>query len=392
MAELKFRVMNDDGDFVDTNSKNEETSVAETEVKAVETESQEQVQEEVQEQVQEQVQEEPIIEENGLQQETKNETENKTEEVAVEQDLDESRILQHLKERYNAQFESIDDVLKNTEEKQVELPEDISKFLDFKRETGRGLEDFMRIQKDLSSVDETTLLSEYYKETKPYLSSADVPDYIENNFGTDEDAEDKANKQKELAYKEELYNAREYFNSMKEKYKAPLESSTEVVPEEYQKAYEAYNNYIKESEETQKATQERAKFFGEKTESLFNKDFEGFEYNVGNKKVLFKPKNIEEVKNTQSNINNYIERFLDDKGFLKDPEGYHRSLNMALNPDAVFRFAYEQGVADATDGLVKETKNIDMNVRDNKESEKKGGFQYRVLDDSDSYEMKIKKR
>jgi len=166
----------------------------------------------------------------------------------------------------------------------------------------------------------------------------------------------------------------------------------EVVPEEYKKAYEAYNNYIKESEETQKATQERASFFSEKTQQLFNNEFKGFEYNVGDKKVYFKPKNIDEVREVQSNINNYIERFIDDKGFLKDAEGYHRSLNMALNPDAVFKFAYEQGVADATDGLVKETKNIDMNVRDNKETEKKGGFQYRVLDDSDSYEMKIRKR
>jgi hypothetical protein len=396
MAELKFRVMNDEGDFVDTNQK-QETNAAETATETtdsnVEAEVQTEVQTDVQEQVQEQVQE--TIENNGeLQQETESETKNETQEVVepASQELDDSRILQHLKERYNAQFESLDDVLKNNEEKQVELPEDISKYLEYKNDTGRGLEDYMRIQKDLSSVDETTLLSEYYKETKPYLSAAEVPEYIKYNFGADEDGEDKANKQRELAYKEELYNAREYFNTMKEKYKAPLESSTEVVPEEYKKAYESYNNYIKESEETQKATQERASFFSEKTEKLFDKDFKGFEYSVGDKKVLFKPKNIEEVKNTQSNINNYIERFIDDKGFLKDPEGYHRSLNMALNPDAVFRFAYEQGVADATDGLVKETKNIDMNIRDNKESEKKGGFQYRVLNDSDSYEMKIKKR
>ena len=399
MAELKFRVMNDDGDFVDANSKKEETNVVETETVAAETVTETEVNAEleqnVQQDVQEDVQQEVEIkeEQNGLQQDqAKSETETKTEEVAVEPDLDESRILQHLKERYNAQFNSLDDVLKNNEQEQVQLSEDIQKYLEYKKETGRGLEDFVRLQKDVSTEDETVLLQEYYRATKPYLETKDVPEYIEQSFGVEEDAEDKERKQKELAYKEELYNAREYFNKMKEKYRAPLESSVESIPEDYKKAYEAYNNYIEESEKTKKATEERASVFSQKTEQLFSENFKGFEYNVGDKKLVFKPKDVDAVKQAQSNLNNYIDKFIDDKGYLADPEGFHRSLNMALNPDAVARFAYEQGVADATEGLVKQTKNLDMDVRTNKETESKGGFKYKVLDNSDSYEMKIKKR
>ena len=383
---MKFRVMNDDGDFVDMNSKQEPNATNQTEeVSAeadkaeVQAEVQEQVQEEVEEVVQETVQKQVEVQEN-------------VQETVQKEDLDESRILQHLKERYNAQFETLDDVLKNSEQKQVQLSEDIQKYLEYKKETGRGLEDFMRLQQDVNSQDDMEILQNYYKQTRPYLETKDVPDYIEQNFVTDEDAEPSEKKQKELAYKEELYNARKYFNDMKEKYRAPLESSVESIPEDYKKAYNEYNNYITESEKAQKATQERASVFSKKTEQLFSDNFKGFEYNVGEKKLVFKPKDVASVKETQSNLNNYIDRFLDKQGYLADAEGYHKSLNMALNPDAVAKFFYEQGVADATEGLVKETKNLDMDVRTNKETENKSGFKYRVLDNSDSYEMKIRKK
>ena len=125
---------------------------------------------------------------------------------------------------------------------------------------------------------------------------------------------------------------------------------------------------------------------------MFKENFKGFEYNVGDKSVVFKPKNVDEVHQTQSNLNNYIDKFLDDSGYLNDADGFHRSLNLALNPDNVAKFFYEQGVADATEGLVKKTKNIDMDVRSNTDTENKGGLQYRVLDDSDFTDFKIRKK
>jgi|TARA_Y100000287_G_scaffold186130_1_gene192074 hypothetical protein len=402
MAELKFRVMNDEGDFVDPQKKEnvadgkEEAAKAEAKDKA---EVQAEVQTEVQEQVQEQVQEEDKnkIEENGIQKEqgeaeTKAEAETKILEKPAPEELDESRILQHLKERYNAQFESIDEVINKNKTEEVQLPEAVEKYMAYNKETGRGLEDFMRAQKSFDDVDESTLLSEYYKETKPYLEAKDVSKYIDQNFGVDEDTEDAEKSKRELLYKEELYNARKHFNAMKEKYSAPLESSNATIPDEYKKAYDAYNNYIEESEKTNKLTAERQNVFSDKTERLFSDNFEGFEYNVGEKKVVFKPKDVQSVKKTQSNLNNYIDKFLDKDGYLDDAAGFHRSLNMALNPDSVAKFFYEQGVADATEGLVKQTKNIDMSVRDNKTVEDKGGFKYRILDNSDSVDFKIRKR
>lgn len=379
---MKFRVMNDEGDFVDMNSKQEANVANETteaSIDVVETEVQAEVQAEVQEQVQEQVN-------------TQVERPEQTVVDNSESDLDESRILKHLKERYNAQFETLDDVLKHNEKEKVQISEDVQKYLQYQKETGRGLEDFMRLQQDVSNQDEMTILQNYYKDTRPYLETKDVPEYIEQNFGVDEDTDDKDRKKRELAYKEELYNARKYFNDMKEKYRAPLESRVETIPEEYKIALQEYNNYKLESEKQQRAIQERASLFSQKTEQLFNDNFKGFEYNVGDKKLVFKPKDVQAVKETQSNLNNYIDRFLDKSGNLIDAEGYHRSLNMALNPDAVARFFYEQGISDATEGLVKQTKNIDMDVRQNQATEQQGGLKYRILENSDSFEMKIRKK
>ena len=214
MAELKFRVMNDEGDFVDPQKKEnvadgkEEAAKAEAKDKA---EVQAEVQTEVQEQVQEQVQEEDKnkIEENGIQKEqgeaeTKAEAETKILEKPTPEELDESRILQHLKERYNAQFESIDEVINKNKTEEVQLPEAVEKYMAYNKETGRGLEDFMRAQKSFDDVDESTLLSEYYKETKPYLEAKDVSKYIDQNFGVDEDTEDAEKSKRELLYKRRI--------------------------------------------------------------------------------------------------------------------------------------------------------------------------------------------
>ena len=389
MAELKFRVMNDEGDFVPLNSQQE--TVSEEAVNQELNSSETQVEtEQAPVEIETEAPAENADAEQVIDEKPEEEAPVQAEEPSAE--LDESSILQHLKERYNAQYESLDDVLKKNEQEQVVLPDAVSEFMEYNKETGRGLEYYMRFKQDLSEVDENTLLQNYYKETKPYLDSSDVPDFIEQNFGVNEDSDDKTKKQKELAYKEELYNARKHFDTLKEKYKAPLESSTENVPEEYQKAYESYNNYINELEETKKSTEQRAAIFSDKTNKLFSENFKGFEYNVGDKNVVFKPKNVEEVKQTQSNLNNYIDKFLDDSGYLKDADGFHRSLNLALNPDNVAKFFYEQGVADATEGLVKKTKNIDMDVRTNTDANDKGGLKYRVLDDSDFTDFKIRKK
>lgn len=301
-------------------------------------------------------------------------------------DLDEDRVRAYLKDRY--EIESLEDVLNKTEEK---LPEDVDAFLKYKKETGRGFEDYMNLQKDWSKVDEMSLLKQYYKETNPHLDDEDISYLMEDKFSYDEDLDDSKDiKKKKVAMKDELYKAKSHFEQLKEKYKAPLVSSEADLPEEYKKAYSFYSEYTEQTAKEAQQQEERSKFFSEKTESLFNEEFKGFEFDLGEKKQLFELKDVGQVKQEQSDITNFFNKHIDKDGYIKDVTSYHKSLFAAYNADAMARYFYEQGKADATEGLVKETKNISMSVRDNKPVEVKG-LKFREVEGPSNRSLKIKK-
>ena len=50
------------------------------------------------------------------------------------------------------------------------LPENIQKLVDFIDDTGGSLEDYVRLNTDISKLDTTDVLDEYYRQTKPHLS------------------------------------------------------------------------------------------------------------------------------------------------------------------------------------------------------------------------------
>ena len=308
-------------------------------------------------------------------------------------ELDDSSILSYLKDRHNKEYESIDVLLNNdNQEQSAPLPEDIQKFMDYKKETGRSFEDYANLQKDWSGVDDQSVMREYYSQTKPHLDSSEIDYLLSENYSYDTEVDDeKEIKAKQIAYKEELYKARQHFESLKEKYKAPLESRETEVPKDYKEALDFYNKYREDSKEGEKLQQERSRIFQEKTNQLFSDEFKGFEFNAGDKKRVFKPSDVSKVKESQSDINNFFSQHLDDNGVVKDIQQYHKALFAAQNADAIYKSAYEQGVADATEGIVKETKNIDMGVRNNIQTEK-DGTKFRVIPSEDDFSFKIRKR
>ena len=365
--EWNFKVLDDNGNAI--SSTKEETDVNETVVEQqVEQES-------------EVVTEEVVAEQEVPQQEV-------VEESQEELTLDDDKIMSYLKERYDLKVDSLDDVLKKTEKQ--ELPEDVSKFLEYKNETGRGYSDFMNLQKDWSSVDDNAVLAEYLKETKRHLDSEDIKYLIDEQYSFDEDFDDEKDvKRKKVALKEELYKARQYFEQQKEKYKAPLESSRAELPGDVKEAYDFYNEYKQSTQREQELAEQRAKVFSEKTNSLFNEGFKGFEFDLGEKKQAFVPKDVNKVKEFQSDISNFFAQHLDENGVVKDATSYHKAIFAATNADAMARYFYEQGKADATGGIVKETKNIDMAVRDNKSVEE-GAPKFRLINDSSDFKLKFK--
>jgi hypothetical protein len=319
--------------------------------------------------------------------ETQESSEPQVEEQKTEEVSREELVNQLLSDRFNITLDKLPEVLNNTEKQAaetVELTEDIKKYLEFKKETKRGLADFVKLQEDIDAKNEDELLREYYAQTKPGLEPSDLDYLLNRKFGYDNDsASEDEIKSKQLEKKEELYKAKEYFNKLKEKYKAPLESSDVSVPEEYKEAFSFYSQYKENQTRQEEAQKLQRQSFEEKTRKLFNEDFEGFEFRIGEKKLQYKPKSVEEVVNANSDLNNFIKKHLDDKGNLKDAKAYHTALTMAMNPESFAAFFYEQGKADAVNEVVAGGKNVDMNVRKSVDSSKPGA-KFRILDDSGS--------
>ena len=311
-----------------------------------------------------------------------------TSEVSA-QEMSETDVLSYITNKYGEEVSSLDDfiVKRNASE---ELPEDVKAYFEYKKETGRSISDFVKLQQDYDSMNPDSLIASYYSATEEGLDSEDIQYLMDDKFGFDEDLDDdKEKKKKQLAKKRELSKAKKYFKEQKEKYKLPLESR-EVVSESNKKEVEAYRKYIEENAVYEKEAAKKLQWFKEETNKVFNKDFKGFEFVINDKKISYLPGSVEDVKSSQSSIDNFIQRYVDNRGLVKDTAQYHRALSMAMNPDKYAKFFYEQGKADAVDSISKKTKNINMDVRSTPQVTSKSGFKVRSLNQDSGRGLKIR--
>ena len=288
--------------------------------------------------------------------------------------------------------EDIHAALENQQNNNIELPENIQKVVDFMNETGGSLEDYVKLNQDYSSLNEVQLLKEYYENTKPHLDKEDI-DIIMEEFSYDEELDDERDiRKKKIAYKEELAKAKKHLEGLKTKYYEEIKAGSRLNPEQ-QKAVEFFNRYNKENAEASKIAEKQKALFLNKTESVFSNDFKGFDYQVGDKKYRFNIKNASEIKETQSDINNFVKKFLNEKNEMADAKGYHKSLFTAMNADKVAQHFYEQGKADAIRESMARTKNVDMNARGVHEKvTTSDGFTIRAINGEDVSKLKIKIR
>ena len=213
---------------------------------------------------------------------------------------------------------------------------------------------------------------------------------MEDTFSYDEDVdEEKDIRRKKLALKEQVASARAHLEGQKSRYYEDIKAGSKLTPEQ-QKAIDFFNRYNKESEAKKETVKKNSQIFTQKTNQVFNDKFKGFEYNVGDKKYRFNVNNAEEVKTTQSDINNFTKKFLDKNSTLSDAKGYHKSLFTAMNADAVAKHFYEQGKADALKDSVTKSKNIDMSPRQSHGVVEANGIKVKVLDNSSDFKFKIK--
>jgi hypothetical protein len=289
--------------------------------------------------------------------------------------------------------ENVEEAIQEQQDSGIELPENIQKVVDFMNETGGTLEDYVALNRDYANVDDMALLRDYYQKNKPHLTADEIDFLIEDNFSYDETLDEERDiKRKKLNFKEEVAQARQSLEGLKNEYYKEIKAGSRLNPEQ-QKAVEFFNRYNKENEEITKVSEQQKSIFQKKTNEVFSDSFKGFEYNVGDKKYRFNVKQPNEVKNTQSDINNFVQKFLDENNSMKDAKGYHKALFTAMNTDKIAQHFYEQGRADALKQSISNAKNVKMNPRGVHEKvTSSSGLTVKAISGDNSSKLRVKIR
>ena len=314
-------------------------------------------------------------------------------EVQPEVETQETPVLEEVtEEEVKEQTEELAEEIIEAKETGKALPENLQKVVDFMEETGGTLEEYVSLNKDYSKEDDSDILQEYYTKTKPHLTTEEINFLLEDNYSYDEDVDDEKDiKRKKLALKEQVADAKNHLDGLKSKYYEEVKSGSKLTKEQ-QDAISFFDRYKNESQENEKVTQQQTKTFLNKTEQVFNDKFKGFEYEVGEKKFRFNVNNTNDVKSAQSDLNNFVGKFLDKNNNMSDAKGYHKSLFTAMNADAIANHFYEQGKADAIKDTISKSKNINT-ARKSFEGGEVGGMKFKVLgDNSSGLKFKIKNK
>ena len=319
----------------------------------------------------------------------------KQEEVQPKEEAQETPVIEEVteeevKEQTEELTEEVKEAVAEAQETGKAFPENLQKVVDFMEDTGGTLEDYVRLNQDFSKYDDMSVLREYYKQTKQHLTNDEVEFLIEDNFMATEDDSERAIKKKKIALKEQVANAKSHLDGQKSKYYEEIKAGSKLTQEQ-QKAVNFFNRYNEESKENDAVLEKQTNTFKMKTNNVFNKDFKGFDYNVGDKKYRFNVKDTNKVKENQSDVNNFLKKFLNENNEMSDAKGYHKSLFTANNPDAVAKHFYEQGKVDALKTSVAKAKNVDMNPRQEHGVVEMGGMKVKVLGEtSNDFKFKIK--
>ena len=273
---------------------------------------------------------------------------------------------------------------------EVVIPENLQDLVKFMEDTGGNLEDYVRLNADYSNIDDNALLREYYKNTKPHLDIEEINFLIEDSFEFDEEYDEPRNiKKKKLAFKEEIVKARKHLTGLKDQYYKEVKLGSKLTSEQ-KEALDFYNKYNQEQAANSEIQKRQFEHFQKSTNNVFNDNFKGFDFNVGDKTYRYNINNVQDVKTYQSDIVNFVGEFLDESSMMKDAKGYHKALYAGRNIDKIVKHFYEQGKADAIKETSVNAKNIDMSPRKAAPVVDTGGVKVRVLGGDDISGLKFK--
>ncbi len=274
----------------------------------------------------------------------------------------------------------------------MELPENVEKLVEFMNETGGTIEDYVALNTDYSNIDDNNLLREYYQKTKPHLSSEEVSFLMEDNFSFDEEIDEVRDvKRKKLAYKEAVAEAKTHLEGLKGKYYEELKLGSKLTKEQ-QKAVNFFSRYSKEQEQAKELQQQAKTIFNKETDKVFNENFKGFDFQVGDKKYRYNVKDVQNVKEDQSEFVKWLDPYINkDNNTLTNASDYHKTLFAGKNADAIATHFYEQGKADAVKNMTSQAKNINMDARKTDGGVvDTGGIKVKAISGDDSSKLKFK--
>lgn len=268
------------------------------------------------------------------------------------------------------------------------LPENIEKLVSFMEETGGTVQDYVALNKDYGSYSSKDVLREYYTKAKPHLDQEEISFLMEDNFDFDEDVDEPREiRKKKLAFKEEVANAKQFLENSKSKYYDEIKLRPGVTQEQ-QEAISFYDQYKQQQEV---ATQVHGDF-RDRTKKLFNNEFKGFEFNLGEKRFRYGIKDPVKVGELQADVQNFVGKYTNEEGLMTDAAGYHKAMYAAMNADKLANHFYEQGKADGVKSIISGSKNpskdeprrvADGNVFIN-------GLKVKAISGLDSSKLKIK--
>jgi hypothetical protein len=312
-------------------------------------------------------------------------------EVIPSTELKEEDVLSYIEKRYGKQISSIEELTREREEAEA-LPEDVAAYFKYKKETGRNIEDFVKLNKNLNDVTPDKILRDYLVATEKGLDSEDIESIMEG-YSYDEELDDEQTVKKvKLEKKKMVAKAKEYFESEKEKYKIPAESVGKSISNDDAKQLEDYKRYIQESVSLSEQNQRREQWYQQKTSEVFGSEFKGFEFSLDDNKLVYAPADATELKKIHSDPTNFSKKFIGEDGLLKDPVGYHKALAVAMNPEKFAKFFYEQGKSEAVDDVMRKTKNVNMTTRQAPQSTSVGGTQIRAVEQDSGRGLRIKSK
>lgn len=309
--------------------------------------------------------------------------------VNAELEIDEEKILNFIESKHGRKFSKFEELFQQQSEPE-KLPEDVEAFYKFKKETGRSLNEFVMINRDLDKSDPDSLLREYYSQNNPTLDAEDI-DFMVNEFKENDIDDESSVKKKSIQKKQELDKAKSYFKQQADKFKAPLESREPVMNEDQRREFEAFQDYVAKSKTEKESLQRKSEWFQKKSDEVFGEEFKGFEFKLADdKSTVFAPGDKNTLKQNQMSINNFVKKFINDQGLVEDAKGYHKALSVAMNPDQFAKHFYELGQSEALESQSKKDKNINFNMRNTPSTFTKNGLKIRESTPESSGKLRIK--